>query len=116
LNEIPPSHGSQSKQANLCPVQYATGGILNPVVIFVKLLAQNFREIFGWPLLSLKMAVKQNDSPYLFSRGHCFSLSMQARPLGQVYATGAEFCRVEPDHRLANAGCGQIAALKRHRI
>jgi hypothetical protein len=56
LIEIPPSHGSQSKQANLCPVQYATGGILNLAVIFVKLLVQDFLENI-W----LAVAFAEND-------------------------------------------------------
>jgi hypothetical protein len=79
LIEIPPSHGSQSKQANLFPVQYATGGILNLAEIFVKLLVQEFLEIFGWPLLSLKMMVKQNGSPHLlFKRTTLFAINAGA--------------------------------------
>jgi hypothetical protein len=89
--------GAKASKPTFCPVQYATGGILNLGVIFVKLLVQKFLEIFRQPLLSLKLMVKQNGSPHLlFKRTH-FSLSTQVQSLGQVYATGAEFRRLRPE-------------------
>jgi hypothetical protein len=85
--------GAKASKPTFCQVQYATGGILNLAVIFVKLLVQDFSKIFRWPLLSLKMMVKQNGSPHLLSSGHHFSRSTQVQPLGRVYATGAELRR-----------------------
>jgi hypothetical protein len=95
--------GAKASKPTFCPVQYATGGILNLAVIFVKLLAQNFLEIFGWALLSLKMMVKQNGSPHLLSSGHHFSLSVQVQRLGQVYATGAELRRLSAGRRFGRS-------------
>ena len=89
--QIPPSHGSQSKQANLCPVHYATGGILNLPEIFDKLLVQEFSKIFRRALLSLKMMVKQNCGPHLLIKStmvFTIEANVGAWP---VYATGAEF-------------------------